>query len=212
MLLTFRGHGDSDDLLCGWTYDDLASDLLAVADAYDATGAVGLSMGAGALLRLVSEQPARFARLAFVLPAALDGTRSDPATERLQQLAAAIEAVDGPEVAALLLADIPAHVRGRSGVRALVERRSRQLLQRPPPYPRGSDVPLPDRAALTQVRSPALVIGQRGDHLHPASVAAELAALLPSTDLLLLAPGGVFWTDSRRAQDALATHLAPEPT
>ncbi|MGB8650376.1 MAG: alpha/beta fold hydrolase, partial [Mycobacteriales bacterium] len=51
VLLDFRGHGDSDLLVRGWDYDTLADDLLAVADAVGATRAVGLSLGAGALLR-----------------------------------------------------------------------------------------------------------------------------------------------------------------
>lgn len=214
VLLTFRGHGGSDDLVGGWTYDDLASDLVAVADACDATGGVGLSMGAGALLRLCSQQPSRFERLAFVLPATLDRERdpADPATQALLQLAAAVTAGDSTRVAALLLAEVPPQVRNRSGVRLLVERRSRQLLLRPPPYPRGGDVPLPDPTSLSRVLAPALVLGQHGDALHPAAVAVELAQHLPRADLLLLGAGGVFWTDSRRAQNALATHLAPEST
>ena len=58
----------------------------------------------------------------------------------------------------------------------------------------------------------ALVIAQAGDPLHPADVAAQLAAELPNAELLLLQPGGVFWTETRAAQDALATHLATELT
>ena len=91
VLLDFRGHGDSALLDDGWDYDGLADDLLSVADAVGASQAVGLSLGSGALLRALSRDPDRFRRLAFLLPAAIDGTRRDGATERLLRLGAAID-------------------------------------------------------------------------------------------------------------------------
>jgi 3-oxoadipate enol-lactonase len=211
VLLTFRGHGSSDTIEGGWTYDDLADDLSEVADAFGATRAVGLSLGAGALLRLLSRTPDRFERLAFVLPAALDESRDDPATARLLRLGDALVAGDEAHVVRMLLEDVPVQVRDRGGVRILVDRRARQMLGSTPPYPRpGADAPLPDLAALTAVTAPALVLAQADDPLHPASVAQRLAAALPSAALLVLQAGGVFWTETRRAQDALATHLCPD--
>ena len=46
----------------------LADDLRTVADHVGATGACGLSLGAGALLRLLVQTLDRFDRLAFVMP------------------------------------------------------------------------------------------------------------------------------------------------
>lgn len=210
VLLTFREHGASDRIDGGWTYDDLADDLALVADAFDATRAVGLSLGAGALLRLLTRTPDRFDRLAFVLPAALDAVRDDLATARLQRLGAAIRDGNQGGVVRLLMDDVPEQVRARSGVRTLVDRRARELLTRTPPYPRGTDAPL---AALTQLRrvsAPALVVAQRDDPLHPSAVARLLADALPDATVLDLQPGGVFWTETRRVQDALADHLATE--
>jgi pimeloyl-ACP methyl ester carboxylesterase len=214
VLLTFRCHGASEVIEGGWTYDDLADDLLEVADAFGATRAVGLSLGAGALLRLLSRTPDRFERLAFVLPAALDETRDDLATARLLRLGDALVAGDEEHVVSMLLEEVPLQMRDRGGVRILVDRRARQMLGSLPPYPRpGSDAPLHDLDVLSRVVAPALVIAQADDPLHPSPVATRLAAALPRADLLLLEPGGVFWTETRRAQDALATHLcldAPE--
>ena len=124
VLLTFRGHGASDTIPGGWSYDDLADDLRAVADAFDATAAVGLSLGSGALLRLLSRDPDRFERLAFVLPAALDETREDLATERLLRLADAMISGDEDRVVQLLLDEVPPQVRHRGGTRLLVDRRA----------------------------------------------------------------------------------------
>lgn len=210
VLLTFRGHGASDPLPGGWSYDDLAADLLAVADAFEATRAVGLSLGAGALLRVLREQPQRFARLGFVLPATLDRGRQDQATERLLRLADAVIAADEPTVVRLLLEDVPPMVRGRTSTRLIVDRRARHLLASRPPYPRDSDPPLADLRPLRAVQAPAIVVSQAGDPLHPADVATRLAAALPHAELLALEPGGVFWTAARQAQDALARHLDPE--
>lgn len=210
LLLTFRGHGGSDPIAGGWSYDDLADDLTAVADSFDATAAVGLSLGSGALLRLLSREPDRFARLAFVLPAALDETRDDLATERLLRLADAMIVGDEELVVRLLLSEVPESVRERGGTRLLVDRRARQLLGTVPPMPRAPESPLAELSPLAAVTAPALVIGQAGDALHPSSVADRLAAALPSARLLQLESGGVFWTATRQVQDALAHHLDPE--
>jgi pimeloyl-ACP methyl ester carboxylesterase len=210
VLLTFRGHGKSDAIDGGWTYDDLADDLAAVADAFGATGAVGLSLGAGALLRLLTREPDRFQRLAFVLPAALDESRDDLATARLLRLADALIAGDEAQVVRLLLDDVPAAVRDRGGTKLLVDRRARQLMGTSPPYPRGTDSPLTRLDALSRVTTPALVVGQVDDALHPSAVAERLVAALPQAELLLLEAGGVFWTATRQVQDALAAHLSPD--
>ena len=209
VLLTFRGHGASEAIDGGWTYDDLADDLAEVATAFDATRAVGLSLGAGALLRLLSRTPDRFERLAFVLPAALDESRDDLATARLLRLADAVIAGDEDCVVQLLLDDVPEQVRGRGGVRVLVDRRAKQLLGSAPPYPRGPECPLVDLSPLAAIPSPTLVVSQRDDPLHPSHVADRLTAALPDAEHLSLSAGGVFWTETRRVQDALAAHLSP---
>jgi len=74
----FRGHGHSSVPAPGhYGFADFARDLTAVADAYDATNAVGTSLGAGALTHLLGERPDRFERLVFLLPAALDVPMGD---------------------------------------------------------------------------------------------------------------------------------------
>ena len=207
VLLSFRGHGDSDPLPGGWDYDVLADDLRAVADATGADRAVGLSLGAGALLRVLAADPDRFSRVAFVLPAGIDVTRADGATLQLEVLGDAIDAGDADSVTDILLADVPAGVRERRGIRTLVARRAAQLATRPAPRPLRDDRPLRDRSVLSRIRVPVLVVGQDGDPLHRLDVAEELAAELPTARLLRLPEGGVFWTASREVQDALAEHL-----
>ena len=212
VVMSFRGHGSSDALPGGWDYDLLAGDLLAVADHVDATGCLGLSLGAGALLRVLHDAPQRFRRLAFVLPAALDTPRIDRATDRLDELGAAIDRGDEPAVARLLLAEVPAHLHATRAVPLLLRRRAAALVRRPAPLALSHDRPLTDRRMLSAVTAPCLVVCQREDPLHTTALARELAAALPSSRLLELPPGGVFWTATRIVQQELADHLTPETT
>jgi pimeloyl-ACP methyl ester carboxylesterase len=208
VLVDFRGHGASGPLPESWDYGLLAADLLAVADAVGAEAAVGLSLGAGALLRLLSQRPDRFARVAFVLPAAIDAVRADASTRRLERLGEAIAAGDVERVTAILLDEVPAEVRGRRGVEVLVRRRASALSGRPAPTPMRPDRPVLDRSALSAVRVPALVVGQEADPLHRLEVATELAGLLPEGHLLALPEGGVFWTAPKQVHAAIGGHLA----
>lgn len=208
VLLDFRGHGGSPDLVDGWCYAELAEDLLAVADAVGATRAVGLSLGAGALLRLLSQIPDRFERVAFVMPAALDRVSDGPGQSRLDRLGTAIDAAEVDAVLAILLEEVPPALRERSAVVRLLTRRAKALCLRPAPWPRWrEDAPLAELADLGALRVPSLVVGQAGDRLHELQVARTLAGLLPCAQLLALGESGVFWNDAARMQLALAAHL-----
>ena len=70
----FRGHGRSSASPGPWTFGDLAGDLRAVADRAGATRAVGVSMGAAAICRLLADTPDCFERVVLYLPAAVDGS------------------------------------------------------------------------------------------------------------------------------------------
>ena len=179
----------------GWDYPHLAEELRRVADHAGATRALGVSMGAGALTALLAETPDRFARVMFFLPAVLDRPRSD--RNRFAVMADAIEAGDTAALVALLFAELPAGVAGRPGVDAWITVRAHSLtavgmseaLRSLP-----GAVPVPDRAVLAAVTAPALVVGQEGDPVHPASVACGAG------------PGsGVFWAGSSRDPGTVAS-------
>lgn len=210
VLLDFRGHGSSDELPDGWDYDLLAADLLAVADATGASQAVGLSVGSGALLRALSREPDRFARLALVMPAALDDARDDGATRSIRRLGNAIDAGEVATVTGLLLAELPPDVQARRGVRLLLGRRAAQLVTRPAPRPRIADRPVHDRSVLAGVTARALVVAQDHDPLHSLDLAVELTAALPGAALLAVPAGGVFWTAAPQVAHALAHHLSED--
>lgn len=101
-----RGHGRSHrPTSTGWGYAELAADLWAVADAVGADRALGISMGAGALLAGLAQDPDRFARVVLVLPPVVDRVRSGGATARLGRLADLLDAGDVQASARHLLAD-----------------------------------------------------------------------------------------------------------
>jgi pimeloyl-ACP methyl ester carboxylesterase len=194
----FRGHGRSDSPPGDIGYPELAADLRGVADEFEATRAFGMSLGAGALCRLLAQTPDRFERLVFFLPAVLDEVRPAPAASRTQALLEAVEADDAPTAATLLSSEIPASLRDRPAAWRYVRERLDGLLK--DGLAAGlSDLStrtaLPDRTVLATVTAPALVIGCRGEAAHPPAVAEQLADILPNATLHIYDQPAVFWTN-----------------
>lgn len=211
-FLHLRGHGRShvpkDE---EWGYAELAAEVWSVADRLGARRALGVSMGAGALLAGLAQDPDRFERVVLVLPAAIDEPRGDAAMRRLGRLAARVEAGDARPVASHLLAEQPEPVRADPAVVAWCREQAEQLVTtgvasalRVLPH----RVPLADRAALAAVTCPVLVVGQEGDDTHPASVARELAALLPAAVLHVAGPGGIMWVHRGQTRDLVGAFLS----
>jgi len=198
VFFQFRGHGRSDPPTEGLNYADLAADLRAVADEFGAARALGVSLGAGALCRLLAQTPDRFDKVVFYLPAVLDEVRPSAAAARTTALLEAVQADDAPTVATLLSADIPAALRDRPAAWRYIRERLDALL-RDGLAPAVADLPtqtaLPDRSALAPVMVPALVIGCRGDAAHPPAVAEQLAEALPNASLHIYDQPAVLWTN-----------------
>jgi 3-oxoadipate enol-lactonase len=197
IFFQFRGHGRSDAPAGRWSYADLARDLRAIADLGGATRALGVSLGAGALCRLLAESPARFERAVCYLPAVLDRPRAAAARERLTDLLAAIHTGDSAAVAEAVAVEIPPAVRNTPAGWAYLRQRVDQLMR--DGLATGLDalpdqVALHDRASLGAVTAEVLVIGCVGDDLHPVEVAEELAAVLPRATLHVYDRPGAIWT------------------
>lgn len=200
VFFSFRGHGRSSAPATGFGYGELAKDLRAVADSCGATRAVATSMGAAALCRTLADDPARFERLVFFLPAVLDRPRHDDVRRDVGALLDAVAVGDRDAVAAAVRAELPAAVAGTPAGEAFVAQRVAGLLGPPdlaaayravpgnaPPLPPGAD-------ALRAVTAPALVLASRGDTLHPLSVAERLAGVLPNATLHVYDRPDVLWT------------------
>lgn len=196
VFLHFRGHGASAGGETPWTYSAVAAELMAVVDRYEARRGLGVSLGAGALLAAAVDEPERFERLVFVLPATIDQPRRDPAIQRMQRMAELIQQRDLDGLADALVAEQPAAARERPDVRLWAARQARRLaatvvargLRELPPQ-----FPVADRSLLRRVACPVLVVGQEGDDAHPAEVARELAELLPEARLEVFDEAGLVW-------------------
>jgi 3-oxoadipate enol-lactonase len=210
IFFQFRGHGRSDAPDGPWSYADLARDLRAIADLGGATRALGVSLGAGALCRVLAESPERFERAVFFLPAVLDEPRPPLARVRLTNLLAAMTSGDGSAVAEEVALELPGAVRNTPAGWGYLRQRLDQLMRdglAPALATLADQVAVRDRSALAAVTAPALVIGCAGDELHPVEVAEQLAAALPGATLHLYDRPGVLWTERadlrRRISDFL---------
>lgn len=148
----------------------------------------------------------------LVLPAAIDRPRGDAAMTRLAVLADLVEAGDHEGVAEHLLGAEPPAVRAEPGVRQWARGQADRLVGtgvgralRTIP----DRVPVSDRELLTRVGAPVLILAQEGDPAHPASVARELAEVLPAAILHVLPPGGIMWEHRTRVRDLVGQFLTP---
>ena len=203
----FAARGHDGTVPAPFSYRDLGDDLLLVADDVDATRALGVSMGSGALLSVLARQPDRFERAVSFLPAALDRPRTDEAVHRMAALAEALERGDLPAVEALVAAELPADVDAsayaRSRARFLVESPGIAVAVRSLP-----DVtPVDDRSVLGAVSAEVLVLAQEGDPLHPAQVARDLAAALPKARLVVFDRPGVVFRERARLRALISEFL-----
>jgi pimeloyl-ACP methyl ester carboxylesterase len=200
-----RGHGDAPPAEHPG-YAELAADLRAVADAHGATQALGVSLGAATLLRLLAETPDRFARVVLFLPAAL-GQPQPAAVRRSADLATVLESGDRAAVEAAVRAELPDDL---TGAEAYVRARTAFLL--------GSDLgpllralpheaPVPDPARLAAVTAQVLVIAQEGDPLHPVTAARAVAAALPDARLEVFGRPGVLFRERDRLRELVVGHL-----
>jgi pimeloyl-ACP methyl ester carboxylesterase len=210
VFFQFRGHGRSDAPPGPWSYADLARDLRAVADLSQATRALGVSLGAGALCRILWESPGRFDRVVFFLPAVLDEPRPLAGRDRLSELLDAIAEGDAGAVAEAVSVELPPAVRDTPPGWAFLRQRVNQLM-RDGLAPALSTLPeqaaVRDPSALGAVTAPALVIGCHGDDRHPAAVAERLAASLPDATLRIYDRPGVLWNNRVEVRDRIAGFL-----
>lgn len=210
VFLHFRGHGASYAPDSTWTYEAVMDELMAIVTAYGARRAVGVSLGAGAILRAALEYPGAFDRLVLVLPGALDRARDDPAVRRMQRMAALVETGDLEGLTASLISDQPLGAQRRPDVRVWAARRARRLA--------GSNVshalldlpqrfPVEPNADLSVIRCPVLVVGQEGDGAHPAALARETAERLPNAQLTIFDADGLVWAHRAEVRSLISTFL-----
>jgi len=210
VFFQFRGHGRSDAPPGPWSFADLAGDLRAVADRAGATRALGVSMGAGALCRLLAETPDRFERIVLYLPAPLDGNRPPVAVARLERLLAAVDSGEAAAIAEAVECELPKAVRNTPTGWAYLRQRVEQLLNHalaPQLDTLWREPAVADESALTAFGGRALVIGCIGDDVHPAAVAERVAGLLPQAVLHVYDHPAVLWSNRSELRERISQFL-----
>lgn len=205
----FAARGHDGSVPHPFSYRDLGDDLLAVADSRGATRALGVSMGAGALLSVLSQHPSRFEKVVLFLPGAIDRPRTDEAVRRLRHLVTALAAGDGDAVRALVAAEIPPDLHGAAS--AYISTRSAFLLDNPGIVVAVESLPavtpVTDRSSLAAVSADVLVLAQEGDALHPPQVGRDLAAVLPKARLVVFEQPGVVLRERARLRTLITDFL-----
>ncbi|AVT30000.1 MULTISPECIES: alpha/beta fold hydrolase [unclassified Plantactinospora] len=210
IFFQFRGHGRSEAPEGDWSYADLARDLRAIADLGGASRALGISLGAGALCRLLWESPARFERAVFVLPAVLDEPRPEVARRRLTELLGAVRSGDAAEVAEAVAFEVPPAIRNTPAGWAYLRQRVDQLTRdglATGLADLAGQVAVRQRSALAAVTARTLVIGCAGDDLHPVAVAEQLAEALPAATLHVYDKPGLLWTHRADLRERISGFL-----
>ncbi len=186
----FRGHGRSSSPPTGFRFADFARDVDAVATAFGATVALGTSLGAGAIGRLVCRVPDRFERMVWLLPAGLDIPFS--LAGRYHALAGELEGKTPEEALEGILND-PARVTEyfQTPWRLEVDRLMWQH-DDPDGLARAingvvDDWPIPDRELLREVRIPTLIVCIEDDDIHPAELGPIFTGLMPDAELISFA-------------------------
>lgn len=196
-------------------YDTLAAAALAVADHEHAAAALGVSLGAATLLRVLSRTPDRFERVVLYLPAVADVPRRPEAIAPHRDLADRMAAADAPGVASALLRTQPLAVRDAAIARDWAECRAKELVADggdPERWlPLASAVPLDPHGLerLRDVRIPVLVIAQEGDPAHPVEAARRVASALPTAHLTVFDKAGALWGHRAELRDLIAEFLGP---
>lgn len=210
VFFQFRGHGRSDAPPGPWTFEDLARDLRAVADLTGARHALGVSMGAVALCRLLASTPDRFDRVVLYLPAPLDGVRPVAVRQRLHRLLEAVASGEAAAVADVVAADLPPAVRNTPAGWSHLRQRVEQLLRDGLADELSTlweEPALADPAVLGAFTGRALVIGCLGDDAHPVVVAQQLAGVLPRAELFVYDRPGVLWSRRQELRDRISGFL-----
>jgi 3-oxoadipate enol-lactonase len=206
-----RGHGGSPLPDEPFDYRVLGRDLEQVAERHGATRALGVSMGAGALLSLLARRPDRFERVVLFLPAAVDAPRTDAAVRRASSLARALDAGDPNEVERLVLAELPEDLRVLPAVAAYARSRTAHLLSSPGVAVALRELPavtpVEDATRLAAVDAEVLLLACEGDPLHPAQVARELAGVLPRARLVVFDQPGVALRERARLRAEISAFL-----
>lgn len=206
-FLHLPGHGGRDSPGPGWNYGQIAEALARALASTSATRALGVSMSAGGLLRLLSTtHPAAqtLEKVALVLPASFTGFSAEVAEANrahLEKLRGLVAAADVESITDLMLSREPAEVAELLPARAWTKTKAENLVNTDMSDGLGlaletavdanvSDDPM---GALARFPGEVLVLTHEDDPAHPVEVAEAIAAAIPESRLEILPAGSILW-------------------
>lgn len=202
-----RSHGRSSVTAPGITYDDLAIDLLTVADKVQATRVLGVSLGAATLVRVLARQPRRFDAAAFYLPPVVAGAKL---ASEISEVILGLGELDLELLTMLVLKEVPESVRRSPQVIRWAQTRALRLAQ--PGIGELLSVvlgspPVASAAELGGVTARVTIIGSEGDSAHPAEVSRELAAALRQATVEVFDQPGPLWNHRAAVREMITAGL-----
>lgn len=210
-FLHLFGHGGRPSPGPGWDYALIAEALAEALTATSATRALGVSMSAGGLLRLLSDgHPVteRLEKVALVLPASFTGFPAEVVrshTAYLESLRGLVAAGDVEGITDIMLSREPAEVADLLPARAWTRTKAENLVTTDMSDGLGLALEIAVDgqylgggldAALERLRDFAgevLVLTHEDDPAHPVFIAEEIAAAIPDSRLEVLPAGSILW-------------------
>lgn len=212
-FLHLPGHGGRPSPGPGWNYGQIAESLAQALSRTSATQALGVSMSAGGLLRLLArEHPVTRSldKVALVLPASFTGfsaEASDRNRAHLEKLRAQVAAGDVESIVELMLSREPAEVADLLPARAWTSAKAEKLVDTDMSDglglaleiavdtsegedPSGGGDPM---GALTCWPGEVLVLTHEDDPAHPVEIAEAVATAIPGSRLEVLPAGSILW-------------------
>ncbi|MBD8020996.1 alpha/beta fold hydrolase [Brevibacterium gallinarum] len=200
-LVNLGGHGGRPSPGRPWTYQTIADQLADALERTQATRALGVSMSAGGLARLItSRHPAAtgLEKVAFVLPASFDGFPDHIAarnTEHLALMRGLLNAGDREGLYDALLAAEPDDLTVHRPVQDWVRQKVDALFDTDMSDGVGlaGEFAVDCPAAAAEFTGDVLVLTHEDDPAHPVEMAQRYAEAFPAAELIVLPAGSILW-------------------
>ena len=210
-LVHLGGHGGRPSPGPGWDYGTIASQLAQAIELTGATRALGVSMSAGGLARLLtSRDPSAtpLTKVALVLPASWAGfspALGDEIAANVSRIRTLLAAGDRAGLIEHFLSREPAEVQALEPARAWAAQKVDALLT----TDMADGVGLAEQVAVEHPEAAAefpgevLVLTHEDDPSHPVEVARDVAAAFRNSQLEILPPGSILWRGRTRIREIL---------
>lgn len=205
------GHGGNPSPGPGWDYSTLADSLAGVLKRTQADQALGVSMSAGALARLITEgTPAalKLKKVAFVLPASWTAPPEhllEHFEDYTQMLRRSVERGDEEALSQALLEREAPEVRSMPEAQMFARARAHAIITTDLKDGIGLAcriaVEHPERAS--EFTGDVLVLTHADDSSHPVEIAERYAAAFPQARLEVLPRGSILWRGRREVRHIL---------